>query len=161
MSSHLLLSRQFTLYFHGTLSEHSIVYNMKHLSAKIDRDYIGSMLALFRHIPSVAISLVFDSNGLPEFRGPKYSFPGSPAPVLTGLNSYPFMITIPQVTIVIQSVLETAFRSTLRPNALYYVIIADGENSHILPLKGVCQYIMAKFRTATKDRRPSARMLFW
>ncbi|CAI8031986.1 KICSTOR complex protein C12orf66 [Geodia barretti] len=90
------LGNHFTLYFHGTLSEHSIVYNMKHLSAKIDRDYIGSMLALFRHIPSVAISLVFDSNGLPEFRGPKYSFPGSPAPVLTGLNSYPFMITIPQ-----------------------------------------------------------------
>ena len=125
MSSHLLFFRQFTLYFHGPLSEHSIVYNMKHLSTKIDRDYIASMLALFRHIPSVAIALVFDSNGLPEFRGPKYSFPGSPAPVLTGLNSYPFMITIPQVAY-IQSVLEAAFRSTLLLCVLMYCI-ADGE----------------------------------
>lgn len=31
---------QFTLYFHQVLAEHASVYDMKHLAAKLDVDYI-------------------------------------------------------------------------------------------------------------------------
>lgn len=31
---------QFTLYFHQVLAEHASVYDMKHLAAKLDTDYI-------------------------------------------------------------------------------------------------------------------------
>ena len=90
-------THQFTLYFHGPLSEHSIVYNMRHLSSKIERDYVANMAALFRQIPAISVSLVIDSNGIPDFKGSKYTLPDSHSPVLTGLNSYPFMVSIPQV----------------------------------------------------------------
>ena len=33
-------SLQFTLYFHQVLAEHASVYDMKHLAAKLDTDYI-------------------------------------------------------------------------------------------------------------------------
>ena len=88
---------QFTLYFHTTLSEHSSIHDMKHLSSKLDRDYIVLMYTLSRQIQAHCVLLMFDSNGLPDFKGPKYSFPNSPSPVLTGINSYPFMVSIPHV----------------------------------------------------------------
>ncbi|XP_064385924.1 KICSTOR subunit 2-like [Halichondria panicea] len=92
---HVTLLAKFTLYFHDVLSEHASVYDMKHLSAKLDVDFLGWLSSLIRHTPVTAVMFVFNSTGVPDFKGPRYRFPDSPAPTLTGLNSYPFMITIP------------------------------------------------------------------
>ena len=64
----------------------------------LDHDYINQLSILIRQTPAICISLVFDSNGLPDFKGPKYAFPSSPSPILTGFNSYPFMVSIPHVS---------------------------------------------------------------
>lgn len=42
---------------------------------------------------------MFDSNGLENFKGPQYQVPGgTEVPKLTGLNSYPVMMSLPQVS---------------------------------------------------------------
>ena len=94
-----LLSLQFSLYFHQVLSEHASVYDMKHLSDMLDADYVTSLFGIIRHTPAVCTTLVFDSTGLPEFKGPKYHCPDSPSPTLTGINAYPFMIKVPHVSL--------------------------------------------------------------
>ena len=74
------------------------MYDMKHLSSRLDQDYVSRLSVLIRQTPAICICLVFDSNGLADFKGPKYTFPDSPAPVLTGINSYPIMISVPHVS---------------------------------------------------------------
>ena len=56
------------------------------------------MFGLIRQTPAFCAALVFDSNGLKDFKGPKYHFPDSPAPSLTGINSYPIMVAVPYVS---------------------------------------------------------------
>lgn len=92
---HAALLAKFSLYFHQVLSEHASVYDMKHLSDMLDADYVTSLFGIIRHTPAVCTTLVFDSTGLPEFKGPKYHCPDSPSPTLTGINAYPFMIKVP------------------------------------------------------------------
>ncbi|KAL5493618.1 hypothetical protein EMCRGX_G014822 [Ephydatia muelleri] len=91
---HTALLAKFTLYFHGVLAEHATVYDMKYLSGKLDFDYLSNFSAVVK-AQALCVCLVFDSTGLPDFKGPKYYLPDTPAPMLTGLNSYPFMITVP------------------------------------------------------------------
>ena len=57
-----------------------------------------SFLALIRNTASSCVCLMFNSNGIPDFKGPKYKLPDSPVPALTGINSYPFMICVPHVS---------------------------------------------------------------
>ena len=87
---------------------------MKYLSGKLDFDYLSKYVCcntilqlsftFFLSFSAVVkaqalcVCLVFDSTGLPDFKGPKYYLPDTPAPMLTGLNSYPFMITVPAVS---------------------------------------------------------------
>ena len=52
---------------------------------------------MIRQTPAICAALVFNSNGLKDFKGPKYHFPDSPTPSLTGINSYPIMVAVPYV----------------------------------------------------------------
>lgn len=47
--------------------------------------------------PNSCVCLVFDSNGLAGYKGPQYETPSAESPSLSGLNSYPIMMSIPQV----------------------------------------------------------------
>ena len=53
---------------------------------------------MIRQTPAICAALFFNSNGLKDFKGPKYHFPDSPAPSLTGINSYPIMVAVPYVS---------------------------------------------------------------
>ena len=44
------------------------------------------------------VCLIFDTNGLENFKGPNYQLPFTAAPHRTGLNSYPIMISVPHVS---------------------------------------------------------------
>ena len=55
------------------------------------------LFGMVRQTPAICAALVFNSNGLKDFKGPKYHFPDSPTPSLTGINSYPFMVAVPYV----------------------------------------------------------------
>ncbi len=57
-----------------------------------------SFQQLVKTTPTSCVCLVFDSTGVTDFQGPQYRVPGSPPISLTGLNSYPIMISIPMVT---------------------------------------------------------------
>ncbi len=55
--------------------------------------------SLIRATNAMCACLLFDSNGLTDFKGPKYYFPGSPGPSFSGINSYPVMVHAPQVSV--------------------------------------------------------------
>ena len=55
------------------------------------------LFGLVRQTPAMCAVLIFNSNGLKDFKGPKYHFPDSPTPSLTGINSYPIMVAVPYV----------------------------------------------------------------
>ena len=59
--------------------------------------FVYSFSDLTKHSLTSCICLIFDANGLEGFKGPEYRLPGSPAPTLIGLNSYPIMMSMPQV----------------------------------------------------------------
>ena len=60
-------------------------------------NFVYRLFGMVRQTPAICAALVFDSNGLKDFKGPKYHFPDSPAPALTGINSYPIMVAVPYV----------------------------------------------------------------
>ena len=60
-------------------------------------NFVDRLFGMVRQTPAICAALVFDSNGLKDFKGPKYHFPDSPVPALTGINSYPIMVAVPYV----------------------------------------------------------------
>lgn len=95
---HNSLLAKFTLYFYQILGDNGVLNNVKGLHSKFETDYIQSFHSLVRTTNTSCVCLIFDSNGIEGFQGPEYRLPGSPTcnMVLTGLNSYPTMISIPQ-----------------------------------------------------------------
>ena len=59
--------------------------------------FVNRLFGMVRQTPAICAALVFNSNGLKDFKGPKYHFPDSPTPSLTGINSYPIMVAVPYV----------------------------------------------------------------
>ncbi|XP_065897938.1 KICSTOR subunit 2-like [Dysidea avara] len=92
----VILLSKFSFYFEPVLSQHGTVTDMKTICAKLEIDFIAMVHSALRQSNLTCVCLILDTNGLTNFKGSGYHMPESPALHLTGLGSFPTMISIPK-----------------------------------------------------------------
>ncbi|XP_019849562.1 PREDICTED: UPF0536 protein C12orf66-like [Amphimedon queenslandica] len=94
---HNVLMAKFTTYFYKNLHSGGFLNDSKIISHKFQDDFLNLFSVLLKQAPpNSCVCLVFDSNGLAGYKGPQYETPSAESPSLSGLNSYPIMMSIPQ-----------------------------------------------------------------